>query len=153
LDLNSGIAEAWSLYGRALLRSEDPAGAKDAFLRALQLDPNDFQANIHLGSLLRSEGNLSEAARYVEHARRLRPSSPEARFQEAALDASSGKLEQARKKFEELERDWPDFLEVHVQLAAVYARMNLKQESERERATVLKLNEKEREGNGAKPEP
>lgn len=117
------------------------------------LIPTTSKANIHLGSLLRSEGNLNEAVPYVERAQRLRPSSPEARFQDAALDASSGKLEEARKKFEELERDWPDFLEVHVQLAAVYARMNLKQESEHERATVLKLNEKEREENRAKPEP
>ena len=44
LDLNSGIAEAWSLYGRALLHNEDSPGAKEAFLRALQLDPNDFQS-------------------------------------------------------------------------------------------------------------
>jgi tetratricopeptide (TPR) repeat protein len=153
VDPDAGIPEAWSLYGRTQLRNEEPAGAKMAFLRALQLDPNDYQANLHLGSLLRSEGKQDEAAPYVERAWRLRPSSPEARFQVAALAASSGKLGEARKQFEDLERDWPDFLEVHVQLAALYARMNLKQESNRERAAVLKLNEKAREVNAARPTP
>jgi Flp pilus assembly protein TadD len=147
LDLNSGISEAWSLYGRVLLHNEDAAGAKEAFHRALQVDPNDFQANIHLGSLLRSEGDLSGATPYVERALQLRPSSPEANFQQAALCASTGRLAEARKMFEELERNWPDFLEVRVQLAALYARMNLKEKSERERATILKLNEKARQEN------
>jgi hypothetical protein len=67
-----------------------------------------------------------------------------------ARNAADGKLEEARKEFEELELRWPDFLEVHVQLAALYSRMNLKVESRREREIVLKLNAKERE---KKPQP
>jgi alkylhydroperoxidase/carboxymuconolactone decarboxylase family protein YurZ len=65
----------------------------------------------------------------------------------AALDASTGKLEAAREKLEALERDFPDFLEVHLQLAKLYARMNLKQESSREQEIVLRLNERERQSN------
>lgn len=141
---NPNLPEAWSLYGHALLNAgaENLAEAKAAFQHALQLDPNDFSANLFLGSIFRREGDYLHALPYEESALRLRPASPEARFQIAALHAALSKFEDARKEFEQLERDYPDFLEVHVQLAAIYARMNLPKESQHEREMVLKLNEK-----------
>jgi tetratricopeptide (TPR) repeat protein len=144
---NPELPEAWSLYGHALLDAgaENLADAKTAFQRALQLDPNDFSANLLLGSIFRREGDYLQAMPYEESALRLRPASPEAHFQVAALHAALGKFEDARKEFEHLEREYPDFLEVHVQLAAIYARMNLPKESQHEREIVLKLNEKARE--------
>ncbi|HVN21693.1 MAG TPA: tetratricopeptide repeat protein [Dongiaceae bacterium] len=145
LNVNPNISEAWSLYGRTLLHIEDREGAKAAFTHALQLDGNDYDANLYMGNLLRTEGKPEQAIAYAERARRSRASAPESRFQTAALDAALGKLDDARKEFEALERDWPDFLEVHVQLASLYARMNLKQESERERDLVLKFNQKARD--------
>jgi len=150
LDLNSDLPGGWSLYGRALLNTDDHAGAKTAFNRALTADPNDFSANLYLGAVLRREGNNAEAAPYLDKAVRLRPASPEASFQIGALDAAAGKLDEARKEFEQLERAWPDFLEVHVQLANVYSRLKLQEESQRERDIVFKLNEKAR---AKKPEP
>ncbi len=42
LDLNPNLPGAWSLYGRALLKSNDIAGAKMSFERALQIDPSDL---------------------------------------------------------------------------------------------------------------
>jgi tetratricopeptide (TPR) repeat protein len=144
-ELNAGIPDAWSLYGRTLLHNDDSEGAKTAFTNALKQDPNNYEANLYTGSLLRGQGNAEEAVRYIERAYQLRPNSPETRFQMAALEASTGKLEQARERFEGLERDFPDFLEVHLQLAKLYARMNLKQESRREQDIVLKLSEKERQ--------
>jgi tetratricopeptide (TPR) repeat protein len=150
LDLNSDLPGGWSLYGRALLNTDDHAGAKTAFNRALTADPNDFSANLYLGAVLRREGNNAEAAPYLDKALRLRPASPEASFQIGALDAAAGKLDEARKEFEQLERAWPDFLEVHVQLANVYSRLKLQEESQRERDIVFKLNEKAR---AKKPEP
>jgi tetratricopeptide (TPR) repeat protein len=81
---------------------------------------------------------------------RLRPASPEAGFQIGALDAATGKLEEARNEFEELERAWPDFLEVHVQLASIYSRLKLREQSQREQKMVLELNDKSRD---KKPRP
>ena len=144
LDLNPDLPGAWSLYARSLLDSEDTSGAKEAFQRALQTDPNDFPANLYLGAILRHDGSNVEAAPYLERALQLRPASPEAQFQIAALHAANGKLDAARKEFEQIERIQPDFLEVHVQLAALYSRMKLTEESRREQAIVLKLNEKNR---------
>jgi len=147
LDQNQNLPEAWSLYGHALLNAgaEDLSAAKTAFQRAIQLDPNDFSANLLLGSIYRREGDYRTALPYEERALRLRPASPEARFQVAALHASLGKLEDSRNEFEQLEREFPEFLEVHVQLAVLYARMNLPEASQRERDMVQKINEKARE--------
>jgi len=80
LDLNPNLPGGWSLYGRALLNNEDNEGGKLAFQHALEVDPNDFDANVHLGGLLRHDGSNTEAAPYLERALRLRPASPEARF-------------------------------------------------------------------------
>jgi tetratricopeptide (TPR) repeat protein len=145
LEMNPRLPSAWSLYGRALLGNQDSPGAKNAFQRALELDGNDFAANLYLGAVLRVEGNSLEAAPYIKRALQLRPASPEARFQAGALAAVTGKLDEARKELEELEKKWPDFLEVHVQLAAIYARLNLQRESQHERQVVLQLNEKARD--------
>ncbi len=147
VDENPNLPDAWSLYGHALLSTgaESIQDAKAAFQHALQLDPNDFSANLYLGSIFRHEGNYAQAMPYEDRALLLRPGSPEARFQIASLHAALDKLEDARTEFEQLEHEYPDFLEVHVQLAALYARMNLPKDSLREREIVQKLNDKARE--------
>ncbi len=144
VQLNGNLADAWSLYGRALLSDEREDEAVDAFQKALQLDPNDFFANLYLGSTFRHRALYSAAQPYLELALRLRPASPEAQFQVASLHAATGKLAEARVEFEKLEKEWPDFLQVHVQLAALYSKLNLKQDSVREQKIVLQLNEKSR---------
>ncbi len=151
---NPNLPEAWSLYGHALLNAgaENLADAKAAFQHALQLDPNDFSANLLLGSIFRREGDYLQAMPYEEKALRLRPASPEAQFQVAALHGVLGKQEDARKEFERLEHDYPEFLEVHVQLAALYAKLGQPIDSQREREIVQKLNEKARETE-LKPRP
>jgi len=146
-DSSVSLPSACSLYGRALLKAEDIPGGKAAFGRALQLDQNDFDANLYLGAVLRREGNAREAKPFLERALRLRPASPQVRFQIAALDAAEARLEKARGEFEELAQEWPDFLEVHVQLAALYARMNLKPQSMHEQNIVRELSTKERSPN------
>lgn len=144
VQLNANLADAWSLYGRALLSDEREDEAVDAFQKALTLDPNEFFANLYLGSTYRHRALYPQALPYLELALRLRPASPEAQFQVAALHAATGKLDEARDEFEKLEREWPDFLEVHVQLASLYSKLNLKQDSLREQKIVLQLNEKSR---------
>jgi tetratricopeptide (TPR) repeat protein len=146
--LNPDLSTGWSLYGRVLLDNDDLQNAKEAFRHALKLDHSDFDANIHLGAILRREGNATEAEPYLQEAVRLRPNSAAARFQMAALHVSLGKLEQGRRELESLEKEWPDFQEVHVQLASLYARLKLTLQSERERQVILKLNTKAREGEG-----
>jgi len=142
LDENPNLPGAWTLYGRALVSGGEYEGAKAAFQRALQQDPNDFDACLHLGGILRHDGDAENAASYIKHALTLRPESAAAQFQISALQASEGKLEEARGGFEKLVKQWPDFAEAHLQLATVYARLHLRQESERERRISVELNDK-----------
>ena len=51
-----------------------------------------------------------------------------------------GDLEQARKSLEALVTDHPSFLDAHVSLARLYYRLRLKEEGDRQRAIVDKLN-------------
>src|SRR5215469_3520035 len=52
LQANSNLPGGWTIYGRALIGSGDNEGAKSAFHRALDFDPNDFEANLRLGAML-----------------------------------------------------------------------------------------------------
>jgi Flp pilus assembly protein TadD len=144
LEASPDLPGGWSMYGRALLDSGDREGAKTGFQKALQGDANDFEANLYLGGMLRYDGHAAEAEPYLAKALSVRPNSVEARFQVGMLSLAKGKLEDALSEFEQVARQSPDFQEVHVQLALVYARLNRKSDSERERAIVIQLNEKAR---------
>jgi tetratricopeptide (TPR) repeat protein len=144
LETSPDLPGGWSLYGRSLLDSGDREGAKAAFQKALRADANDFEANLYLGGMLRYDGNIADAEPYLVKALSLRPDSVEARFQTGMLDLAKGKLEDSLSEFERVERQSPDFQEAHVQLALVYARLNRKNDSERERAIIIQLNEKAR---------
>jgi tetratricopeptide (TPR) repeat protein len=135
----------WTLLARALLGSEDRAGAKTAFLKAIQADANDFDANLYLGGILLYDGSATEAAPYLEKAHKLRPSSDKARFQMGLLNKARGRLEDALADWQQVERQSPDFLQVHTQLAMLYAQLHRTSDSERERALVLQQNEKDSE--------
>src|SRR4029079_15516106 len=114
-------------------------------------DPNDFDACLHLGGILRHDGDIESAVSHIKHALTLRPDSASAQFQMSALEASNGNLEEAKNGFETLVKRWPDFVEAHLQLATVYARLHQTKESERERRIVTELHEKVR-AKGPQPE-
>ena len=145
LESDPDLPGAWLLYARALLDSGDHEGARTAFLKALQADRNDFEANLYLGGMLRYDGNIADATPYLEKAQALRPASVEARFQIGLLNLARGRLQEAMSDLQMVERESPDFKQVHVQLAALYARLHRTEDSERERTTVIQLEEKARE--------
>ncbi len=145
LESNPDLPGAWLLYARALLDSGDHEGARVAFLKALQADRNDFEANLYLGGMLRYDGNIADATPYLEKAQALRPASVDARFQIGLLNLARGRLQDAMSDLQKVEHESPDFKEVHVQLAALYARLHRGEDSQRERATVIELDEKARE--------
>jgi tetratricopeptide (TPR) repeat protein len=151
LAANPELPGGWTLYGRALLNGNQNDDAKTAFQHALQIDANDFEANLYLGGMLRHDGDYQGAAPLLQCALRLRPDSVAARFQVGALDAALGHLEAARTQLEAVARQSPDFVEAHVQLAAVYARLKRTRDSERERQIVIALNAKAR-SKGPQPE-
>jgi tetratricopeptide (TPR) repeat protein len=145
LDENPHLPGGWSLYGRAELDNHVRDEAQSAFLKALNDDPNDFDANLYLAAMLREDGKTDAAGAYLAKALALRPASVEARFQSGMLHLACTQLDKALDDFIWVEKQSSDFEQVHVQLALLYSRLHRANDSQRERALVLQFNEKVRE--------
>jgi tetratricopeptide (TPR) repeat protein len=140
VELNAKLPLAHSLYGRASLATGDRKTAMEAFRAELKLNPNDYEATLYVGVLLKQDQNYDEALVYFQRALEIRPGAPDARYQIGSLYVSAGKVSEAQRILEELTRESPDFVEAHVSLATVYYRQKRKEDGDRERAIVDRLN-------------
>jgi len=129
-----------SAYGMALVNTGDVAGAAEHFRLELQGNPNDYLANVQLGALQRQDQEYPEARKHLDRALLVRPRDAAVRYQLALVDLGEGKVEQSAKELESLLAEAPQFTEAHVTLATVYYRLKRKQDGDRERATVQRLN-------------
>ena len=77
--LNPDVPSLQSYYGQALLFTGDADGATQAFHKELAANPNDFDANFQLASILAHRGKPAEARPLLERAVQVRPGSLEAR--------------------------------------------------------------------------
>lgn len=140
VELNSTLPSVHSIYAQALLLSGSPEQAAEAFRRELEVNPNDFDANLYLGVLRRQDKNFEDALRFLERALQVRPGNLAVRYQIGASYLSIGKIEEARQELEGVIKQAPDFVEAHVSLATVYYREKRKEDGDRERAIIQKLN-------------
>jgi tetratricopeptide (TPR) repeat protein len=138
--LNPNLPDVYSFYGQALLRTGDPAGATEAFRKALGANPNDFTANVQLAVLLKDDDKADEALACLHRALQVRPGDVGVRYQLASIALREGKLDAARRELELIAKEAPAFTEAHVTLATVYYRLKRKADGGRERAIVQKLN-------------
>jgi len=151
LELNPKLPTLRSWYGRALMRMGDSERAMTAFRSELSDNPNDFDANLFIGILLKQDKSGGEAFNYLSRAVRLRPRDSYARYHLGALYATMGKPGEARTLLEDVVKEYPDFIEARVLLASVYYRLNRKAEGDRQRDIVEKLNgEEQSKQSGAK---
>lgn len=155
LQLNSRLPTAHSLYGRSLLALGEQEAAERAFRQELDLNINDFEANLQLGNVRKAAQKFAEASTYLERATTIRPNDLTARKLLASLRLQTGKVDEAVVMLEALVKDAPDLIEAHVQLATAYNRLKRKDDAERERAIVNRLNAeaqaKQRGGKGGSP--
>lgn len=138
--LNPKLPLVHSLMGRALLRTGDQEAAAQAFAAELAINPNDFQANLEIGDLRKREQRFDEAEPYIQRALRMRPQDPTARFSLAGLHVSRGETEQARVVLEGIVADAPTFTEAYVLLATVYYRLQRRDDGDRMRGVIERLN-------------
>ncbi len=138
--LNPKLPLVHSLMGRALLRTGDQEGAARAFATELTINPNDFQANLEIGDLRKREQRFDEAEPYIRRALRMRPHDPTARFSLAGLHVSRGEADPARAVLETIVADSPTFTEAYVLLATVYYRLQRREDGDRMRAVIERLN-------------
>ncbi len=143
LDLDPNLPGVYAYYGMALLVMGDTANAKSAFKNELAHDPNNFDANLRLGALLRIDQEYAAALPYLQRAQKLRPGDPGVRYQVASILLAQGKEDQGRTQLEALVKEVPAFTEAHVTLATVYYREKRKEDGDRERAIVRSLNQQQ----------
>lgn len=141
IQLNPSLPGVWTVYGLARLNDGNPEGAKEAFLRELAAHPDDFEANLQAGALFRVERDFERARAHFERARLLRPRSVALKYQFGALALAENRLGEALEHLEAVAREAPDFVEGHVSLATLYYRLKRKEDGDRERAIVQRLNE------------
>ncbi len=77
--LNPDVPSLQSYVGQALLFTGDAEGAVKAFRKELAGNPNDYDANFRLASILARRGEDAEARQLLERATQVRPGSTEAR--------------------------------------------------------------------------
>ena len=140
MELNPQLLTAHSLYGRSLLALGEQAAAERAFNQELGLNSNDFEANLQLGNMRKGAQRFAEASTYLERATTIRPNDLTARKLLASLRLQTGQVEEAVAMLEAIAKDAPDAVEVHVQLATGYNRLKRKDDADRERVIIDRLN-------------
>jgi tetratricopeptide (TPR) repeat protein len=139
LRLNPRLPGADTLRGTVLSYLGDTQGAIAALRKAVEADPNDFDAQVGLGAVLHTERDLDGARQHLQHALQLKPDSTLARYEWARLERTEGHVEAAVKDFERVVHDDPNWAQPHVELAALYFRLNRQEDGDRERATFDRL--------------
>lgn len=139
LALNPKLPRLYSLAGTARDKTGDIKAGEVAFREALKQNPEDFDANLYLGTILYKARKMDEAKPYLDTALRLQPNSYVARYEVAMFKSTSGQLEEAVQDLAKLVQDDPDWLEPHEELATLYYKLHRPQDGAKERAVVDKL--------------
>jgi tetratricopeptide (TPR) repeat protein len=140
LRLNPKLPGVLTLRGTVLSYLGDDPGAISALRKAVEDDPKDFDAQLGLGAVMHNERDMDGAREHLQLALRLKPDSNLARYEWARLERTEGKVEEAVKDFEKVVHDDPDWAQPHVELAALYFRLNRQADGDRERAVFDRLN-------------
>jgi tetratricopeptide (TPR) repeat protein len=150
--LNSRLPTVHSLYGRALFALGDQEAAEREFRKELELNINDFEANLQLGNMKKAAHRFTDAETYLERATTIRPDDIAGRRLLANLRLQTGKTEEAVRILEGIVKDNPNLVDIHVQLATGYNRLKRKDDADRERAIIDRLNaEAQAKQPGSKP--
>jgi tetratricopeptide (TPR) repeat protein len=140
IKLNPRLPTAHAVYGRSLMLLGEPDAAERAFRRELEVNVNDFEANLQLGNIRKSAQRFPEAAAYLERATTIRPHDLAARKLLASLRLQTGEVEEAVRMLEAVVKEAPDAIDAHVQLATGYNRLKRFEDARREREIIDRLN-------------
>jgi len=110
--------------GVELQQSGDLAGARDAYLAALKLEPRRVDANANLGLVYVQLGQFEDAIRHYRRALATDPKQTAVRFHLGAACFQGGKLEEARKELTAVVQAAPTDLRARQLLAIVLLRQN-----------------------------
>lgn len=139
--LDAALPGVHSMYAQALLEAGNPDLARSEFEAELSRNPLDFDANLYMGLLLKSEQDYEAALRHLTRALGVRPGDLRTRNQIASVALARRDTATATDMLEAIVKEAPSFLEAHVALATAYYRLQRKADADRERAIVERLNQ------------
>jgi tetratricopeptide (TPR) repeat protein len=135
-------AEEWYEIGCELETSE-PVRAREAYERALALDPLMADAHVNLGRVLHVAGERGRAEPHYREAVKLDPDDPTPHFNLGVLFEEVGRKEEAVLAYRQaIVRD-PDFADAHCNLGLLLESLGRRQEAFRHLMTARQLNESE----------
>jgi tetratricopeptide (TPR) repeat protein len=121
------------------LEDEDPAAAGEAYVRALELDPDLVDAYVNLARIVHEDGDATSAARLYEKAIELSPDDPIVHFNLGlALEDTEGIAPAAAHYARALQLD-PDFADAHYNLAGIYEKQGRETDALRHYGAYRKL--------------
>jgi len=127
---------------RALaLEDESPEAARDAYRRALELDPGLVDACVNLGRLVHEAGDAREAARLYHRALERSPEDPIVHFNLALALEDLGAAEAALAHYRRALSHDPDFADAHFNLAGLCEQLGHEAEAVRHYHAYKKLTE------------
>jgi tetratricopeptide (TPR) repeat protein len=137
-DASEPTAEEW--YEEACaLETSSPEQARDAYRRALELDPGLAGAHVNLGRQLHIAGELGRAEPHYREAVRLEPDDPTPHFNLGVLLEEVGRGEEAILAYRQaIVRD-PEFADAHCNLGLLLESLGRRQEAVRHLMAARKL--------------
>lgn len=153
VQLDPSYPRGLTLLGISSEETGDATAAEAELRKALTLNAEDFQANLHLGGVLYSRRDLDAARPYIEKAHALDPSSSFASYELALLEKASGDFTDAVSDLEKIVKSDPNWLQPHVELAALYYKLHRAAEGLKERQIVDHLSAQEQQSEPPRPDP
>lgn len=143
--LDPKLPGLYTLGGMLLEYSFDYDGAIKAYQEALGANPNDFEARLRLGAVLYEQRHLDAAKEQIDLVLETDPASSLARFTLARVERAQGQLVAATNDLEKVAQAEPDWLPPHIELAALYYRLNRPEDGAREKKIVDRLSAEEQQ--------
>lgn len=140
VQLNPGLAEAWTNLGCVLVHRGKVDEAIAAYTQAGQLSPSRAGAHYALGLLLQGQGRLDEAIAAFSRATQSKPDYAEAHFKLGMALRSKGRLDEAIAAYSKAIELKPDLPDAHNNLANVLRDKRLLDEAIAEYTKAVQLN-------------
>jgi len=131
-------ADQWFEWGYEL-EPDSPEDARDAYGRALQLDPAHADAHVNLGRLLHEAGDAASAASHYEAALATMPDDAVAAFNLGVALEDLRKLPEALLAYQKAVRLDPDNADAHFNAASLAERLGYSAEALQHLRTYRKL--------------
>ena len=148
-----------SALGIANIGLGNSDGAMAEFQKALDADPNDYQANYYMGRLMRLADDVAPARKFLERADQLRPGTAEVAFEFAAIEMTAHDYSKAEPMLKLVVQQEPGHRQAHFLLAKIYLKQGHREAAQREREIFEKLGKTEQskaskeDNSGPKPKP